>query len=175
MKFYVYSHINPETKRPFYIGKGCGSRCYEHRSRNSSWKAYVEFLNRKGTTFGVEILHNCESEQKALELESFEIRRLLSEGHKILNRSSTAPTEKTPNVILDIPEAVLSDPIALFVRHRRKKAKLTQVMMAKKAGVGLRFVRELERGKSALRTDVVNKVLHLFGAELGPIKVNVLD
>jgi y4mF family transcriptional regulator len=57
---------------------------------------------------------------------------------------------------------------AQFVKARRKQAKLTQVDLAKKAGVGLRFVRELERGKKTLRCDSVNQVLALFGSELVP-------
>lgn len=56
-----------------------------------------------------------------------------------------------------------------FVRMNRLKAHLTQVELAKKAGVGLRFVRDVEQGKKSLRTDTLNKVLMLFGAQLGPI------
>lgn len=40
------------------------------------------------------------------------------------------------------------------------------------AGVGLRFVRELEQGKPTLRMDKVNQVLNLFGHELGPVEMN---
>jgi y4mF family transcriptional regulator len=60
---------------------------------------------------------------------------------------------------------ILSD----FVRSQRLKAKLTQVGLATKAGVGLRFIRDLEQGKQSLKTDTVNKVLKLFGACLGPV------
>jgi len=42
--------------------------------------------------------------------------------------------------------------------------------MALKAGVGLRVVREMEQGKATLRMDTVNKVLALFGAELGVVE-----
>lgn len=59
-----------------------------------------------------------------------------------------------------------------FVKNRRKLLKLTQEELSSKAGVGLRFVRELEQGKSALRTDKVNQVLRLFGHELGPVPVD---
>ena len=38
-----------------------------------------------------------------------------------------------------------------------------------RAGVGLRFVRELEQGKKTLRLDKVNQVLALFGAEVGGV------
>jgi hypothetical protein len=38
--------------------------------------------------------------------------------------------------------------------------------LAEKAGVGLRFLRELEQGKQTLRMDKVNQVLKLFGYDL---------
>ena len=53
----------------------------------------------------------------------------------------------------------------------RKQFGLTQVDLAAKAGVGLRFVRELEQGKETLRLDKVNQVLLLFGQEVGPIRI----
>jgi y4mF family transcriptional regulator len=59
------------------------------------------------------------------------------------------------------------NPIADFVQERRRTAGLTQMELAAKAGVGLRFIRDLEQGKISLRTDTVNKVLFLFGKRLG--------
>jgi len=59
--------------------------------------------------------------------------------------------------------------ISNFVKSQRKIHGLTQVDLAHKAGVGLRFVRELEQGKPTLRMDKVNQVLQLFGKTLGPI------
>ena len=59
--------------------------------------------------------------------------------------------------------------IASFVKQRRKQLRLTQSELAMRAGVGLRFVRELEQGKSTLRLDKVNQVLALFGAEVGVV------
>lgn len=56
-----------------------------------------------------------------------------------------------------------------FVRRQRKIHGLTQIDLARKAGVGLRFVRELEQGKATLRMDKVNQVLQLFGKTLGPV------
>lgn len=56
-----------------------------------------------------------------------------------------------------------------FVRERRKAVGLTQPEMANKAGVGLRFVRDLEQGKKSLRLDKVNDVLWLFGYEAGAV------
>ena len=59
--------------------------------------------------------------------------------------------------------------IQLFVKQKRKELKLTQEDLALHAGVGLRFVRDLEQGKKTLRLDKVNDVLALFGKEVGVI------
>lgn len=53
-----------------------------------------------------------------------------------------------------------------FIKYHREQLGLTQEQLALKAGVGLRFVRELEQGKSTLRLDIINKVLDLFGYEM---------
>jgi y4mF family transcriptional regulator len=59
--------------------------------------------------------------------------------------------------------------LATYVRSKRKQYGLTQEQLADRAGVGLRFIRELEGDKPTLRMDKVNIVLALFGAELGPV------
>ena len=64
--------------------------------------------------------------------------------------------------------------IAEQINLRRKTYGLTQAELAARAGVGLRFVRDLEQGKISVRMDKVNQVLALFGEELGPVKMNVL-
>jgi len=61
--------------------------------------------------------------------------------------------------------------IAQYVKEMRKRYNLTQVNLSEKAGVGLRFVRELEQGKTTLRIDKVNKVFELFGSECGPVSM----
>ncbi len=57
--------------------------------------------------------------------------------------------------------------VADFVRQQRKLYKLTQQDLAERAGVGIRFIREMEGGKPTLRMDKVNVVLDLFGHKLG--------
>ena len=59
--------------------------------------------------------------------------------------------------------------ISEFIKKERKSANLTQKELALKAGVGLRFVRDVEQGKTSFRTDTLNKVLRLFGKVLGPV------
>ncbi|NOY74331.1 MAG: helix-turn-helix transcriptional regulator [Kiritimatiellaeota bacterium] len=59
--------------------------------------------------------------------------------------------------------------LSAFIKQQRKLYGMTQKELADRAGVGLRFVRELERGKPTLRMDKVNTLLDLFGHELAPI------
>ncbi len=55
---------------------------------------------------------------------------------------------------------------------KRKALKLSQVDLAFKSGAGLRFVRELEQGKTTLSLDKVNQVLALFGKQVGITDLN---
>ena len=51
--------------------------------------------------------------------------------------------------------------LACFIKRKRKAS---QPQLAERAGVGLRFIRELEAGKKlTLRMDKANQVLALFG------------
>lgn len=56
-----------------------------------------------------------------------------------------------------------------MIQKRREEEGLTQKQLAELAGVGLRFVRDLEQGKERLRMDKVNAVLKLFGKKLGAV------
>lgn len=64
------------------------------------------------------------------------------------------------------------DTISAHIKQKRKKYGLSQVEIAQRAGVGLRFIRDMEQGKQTLRMDKVNDVLALFGEALGPVKIN---
>ncbi|MBO4612059.1 MAG: helix-turn-helix transcriptional regulator [Bacteroidaceae bacterium] len=61
-----------------------------------------------------------------------------------------------------------------YIKQKRKKNGLSQVELAERSGVGLRFVRELEQGKQTLRMDKVNDVLALFGECLAPVKRDIV-
>lgn len=65
---------------------------------------------------------------------------------------------------------VSSRAIGELIRQRRLANRLTQRQLGELAGVGLRFVSELERGKPTLRMDTTNRVLAVFGMMLGPVK-----
>lgn len=61
------------------------------------------------------------------------------------------------------------------VKALRKQHNLTQEDLSLKSGVGLRFVRELEQGKSTLRLDKVNQLLELFNYEMSATPKNSVE
>lgn len=52
---------------------------------------------------------------------------------------------------------------------------MTQQDLAWRAGVGLRFIRDMEQEKAGLRLDKINQVLDLFGYKMAPVSVKQLD
>lgn len=64
-----------------------------------------------------------------------------------------------------------NNPIATFVRNRRKLLKLSQAELSDYTGLGLRFIRDLEQGKPKLMTHKVNELLIFFGHELVPMEI----
>ena len=57
----------------------------------------------------------------------------------------------------------LKNNIGLFIKQKRKEYGYTQEDFAMRSGLGLRFVRELEQGKTTVRLDKVNQALAFFG------------
>lgn len=62
-----------------------------------------------------------------------------------------------------------SQTVGAFIRGRRRANGMTQVELAELAGVGVRLVSELERGKATARMDAANAVLAVFGKRLGVV------
>lgn len=52
------------------------------------------------------------------------------------------------------------------LRSARKRLGLTQPRLALAAGVGVRFIVELESGKSTVRLDSVMRVIEVLGGEI---------
>ncbi|TRZ66671.1 transcriptional regulator [bacterium] len=65
--------------------------------------------------------------------------------------------------------------ISTFIKAKRKLSGLKQEELALKAGVGLRFIRDLEQGKKTLRMDKVNLVLKMFGYNLYPVNIKDIE
>jgi len=61
---------------------------------------------------------------------------------------------------------VMKNNIASQIKILRKKNGLTQIEFAKRVGVGLRFLRELEQGKETIRMDKLTQVLDFLGYHL---------
>jgi y4mF family transcriptional regulator len=62
--------------------------------------------------------------------------------------------------------------LSLQAKKLRRTAGLTQAATARRTGVGLRFIRDLEQGKPTVQVDKVNQVLALFGCHLEAVKDN---
>jgi y4mF family transcriptional regulator len=170
MKCYVYAHINPLTGKVFYIGKGTGQRL-NSGDRNKKWRMFVSSLYSEGLSYEQKILHICESEEEAFKLEAAEIIKHLKVGCLLLNNQ--VPEGNIEKLVqLDIEARKGSTIISSYIKRKRKELKITQPELARKAGVGLRFVREMEQGKKTLRMDKVNQVLQLFGTYLVPYEIN---
>ena len=70
--YYVYLYSDPDTKVPFYIGKGKGNRCFDHLSyKNDSDKvSKIQELLLKGKEPVIEILVHGVDEETALKVEA---------------------------------------------------------------------------------------------------------
>jgi y4mF family transcriptional regulator len=62
---------------------------------------------------------------------------------------------------IDTPQA-----LGLAARAARKQLGLTQPQLALAAGVGVRFIVDLEAGKPTLRLESILRVLHALGGSL---------
>ncbi|MBS0357802.1 MAG: helix-turn-helix transcriptional regulator [Proteobacteria bacterium] len=53
-----------------------------------------------------------------------------------------------------------------IIRDTRKKSKLTQAELAAASGTGIRFLRELEKGKPSCQLEKALLVAHMLGIKL---------
>ena len=174
----IYGLFCPFTDEIYYVGKSSVglSRPSQHMVQSHSEKinVWVNGLKALGHAPHIRILETVTSADELRDKEQFWIYKYVAEGKNLLNISSVTASrvlsETRANSILSDTETpqTSKDAIAGFVKLRRKEANLTQPMLADKAGVGLRFVRELEQGKRTLRLDRVEQVLKHFGATLIP-------
>ncbi len=62
--------------------------------------------------------------------------------------------------------------LSQLLKAERKRWRMTQPVFAKKSGVGLHFIRDLEQGKQNCSLKKVNKVLAQFNYEMHPCKIS---
>lgn len=65
------------------------------------------------------------------------------------------------SILIDTPVT-----LGVIVKAARKRLGLTQPQLALAAGVGVRFVVELEAGKPTVRLEKVLSVLHALGGQV---------
>jgi y4mF family transcriptional regulator len=73
----------------------------------------------------------------------------------------STPVSPSPPIAVATPEA-----LGRALRSARKQLGLTQPQLALAAGVGVRFVVDLEAGKPTVRLESVLRVLHALGGSL---------
>lgn len=166
----IYALYCPKTNIPVYIGqtKNGMDRPFTHitnQSHSTKVNQWVSLLNDEGLNPTIVILEHSFNEEFINDKESFWVNKFISEGHLLLNQTLIKPFHF---INKEFNGDETSDPlqdIRIFIKAKRKLLNLTQVETAKRAGVGLRFYRELEQGyKTNFSTDSIIKVLSLFGS-----------
>lgn len=170
-EYIVYALYCPIKRKPVYVGQSIGGieRPFEHiREKFHSEKvnAWIHELKLDGLNPVITILEWTEHEDLLQEKETFWIQKFCTEGNLLLNLNKVTPIYFDVSEFKEENSDDMFD-IAIYIKWKRKSANLTQLELAKKAGVGLRFIRDLEQSrKNNFNTKSIMKVLKLFGAKL---------
>lgn len=173
----IYAICCPFTKEVHYIGKSTQGmlRPLKHMSNSHSEKVreWVDSLKEIGTRPDIKILEYVSNDDDINSRERYWIQYYINNNSLLLNSILVSPllvTSKLDDILDENKDIEFK--VGEFVKAKRKQNKLTQPELALKAGVGLRFVRDLEQGKKTMRMDKVNDVLRLFGGELGVVPMD---
>ena len=105
--FYTYAHINKETNKVFYIGKGSKNRYKSINKRSSHWNAIV---NKYG--FNSEILSYWRTEKEAFDHEKLLISCFKDMGYVLANKTDGGEgtaSHKIKESALKRPKRILSE------------------------------------------------------------------
>lgn len=134
-QYYVYEIVNPLTKKPFYIGKGRGNRCFQHlhesfekTSNKRKWHKIKNLIN-SGHNPTINILQYFTDEKSAYDYEEYligfygrykfeenGILMNLCESSRPPNRLGKLHTAKTRDKMRE--KALIRDP---FSEEHKKK------------------------------------------------------
>jgi len=165
----IYALYCPINKIPVYVGQSSMGidRPFTHIKEKSHSKKVNEWVNSLKMANTQPVLVVLESDFKDEYLNSKEqywIHKCLNDGNILLNQTNvSASFYSVKEFDMQIEQDLLSE-VRMFIKAKRKMRKLTQLELSQKAGVGLRFIRELEQGtKNNFNTGSIEKVLRLFG------------
>jgi y4mF family transcriptional regulator len=92
--------------------------------------------------------------------------RLREESAKVVHDPKTEPGTNVSTVDIAGVEITSPEDLGLLIRRAREKRNLSQQRFADLAGVGRRFVSELENGKATLELGKVLKVMRAAGVSI---------
>ena len=166
---FIYALKCPLTDEIKYVGQTINgiTRPLEHiinKSHSSKVNAWVNGLSEMGLSPHIIILEKELHRKELNSREIYWIHYYIKAGHKLLNVSHY-DFDLTVEKHEENPLNMLS--IAKFVKVCRRKMGYTQPQFSKLAGVGLRFLRELEQGKDHIRMDKVLQCTNILGGTIG--------
>ncbi len=147
-EYYVYVHLNPNTKEVFYVGIGKGNRAWNQwAGRNKFWENYV---NKHG--FEVELISENLTRKQAEKIEINLIaelgRRQIDNGGTLVNRSSGGEGSIGYTHTAEFKQKLSEDRKGKCTRKERQLSKETKEKISKSL-VG----RETTWGKPVLQFD----------------------
>ena len=147
-EYYVYTHLNPNTKEIFYVGIGKGNRAWNQwAGRNKFWENYV---NKHG--FEVELISENLTRKQAEKIEINLIaelgRRQIDNGGTLVNRSSGGEGSIGYTHTAEFKQKLSEDRKGKCTRKERQLSKETKEKISKSL-VG----RETTWGKPVLQFD----------------------
>jgi hypothetical protein len=171
----IYALKCPFTNEIHYIGKSTNGmiRPSSHLTKSHSEKIqkWVEELKIFGHAPVIEVLYYVSEQENIDDIEDTLIKKHIKKGCVLLNSYLIHPLTISPN--LEQSDYNGMKLIGEFIKNKRKTTGLTQVEFADRAGVGLRFLREIEQNtKDNFYTEPINTVLSMFGCKLSIEKIN---
>jgi len=165
----IYALYCPINKIPVYIGQSSVgiNRPFTHIKERSHSKKVNDWVNSLSKVNLQPVLVVLESDFKDDYLnpkEQYWIYKYLNDGNILLNQKNVSCSfYLVKEFDIDTEKDLLFE-IRMFIKAKRKMLKMTQMELSQKAGVGIRFIRELEQGtKNNFNTGSIDKVLKLFG------------
>lgn len=167
----VYGLFCPYTNKPIYVGQSKVGldRPFTHikeKSHSAKVNRWISILNSEGKEPVLVVLEHTFDNEYLDDKELFWINKFIMEGNLLLNQNNVTPEFFTSIEFNtdNYDEDDFLQELRTYVRGRRKFLGLTQSELAKKAGVGLRFLREFEQGKKDnFNTKTIQQLLHLLG------------